>query len=106
MNLKGTKKELKRPLIIFLGIIFWFSGAIMSVAQDEDKPEILSVTPKKIARGEMITITGKNLSKKDARTIVRIDGDKCQHIELDSPETIKVLVGTDPKPEVKTSAGE
>jgi hypothetical protein len=54
----------------------------------------------------MITIAGKNLSKNGARTIVTIDGEKCRHVELDSPEAIKVLVDTDPKPEVKKSAGE
>lgn len=96
----------KRPLIICLSIVFWYSSVFVSAAQGEDKPEILSISPKKITRGNMITITGKNLSKKDASTIVKIDGDKCRHIELDSTEKIKVLVDTDPKPEVKKSAGE
>lgn len=96
----------RKSLIFFLCIVSWLSANFTTVAQAEGKPEILSITPGKIARGEMITINGKNLSKEDVGTIVTIDGVKSQYVELDSAEKIKVRVDTAPKPELKKRAGE
>lgn len=98
--------ESKRFLIVFLSVVFWFSTVFTAFAEGEAKPEILSITPETIAQGDMITISGKNLSKNGAKTIVKIDGDRAQHVETDSAEKIKVFVDTAPKPEARKSAGE
>jgi hypothetical protein len=96
----------RRYFIFFLCIVSWLSATFTTVAQAESKPEILSIIPGKIARGEMITINGKNLIKEDAGTIVTIDGVKAQYVELESAEKVKVRVDTAPKPQVKKRAGE
>ena len=96
----------KRFLIVFLSMVFWFSAVFIALAEGEDKPEILSIAPETITQGDIIRITGKNLSKNGARTIVKIDGDRAQHVEVDSAERIKVFVDTDPKPEARKNAGE
>jgi len=83
--------------------LFIASGAL---AQAQDPPTIAFITPETITRGDTITITGKNLRKNGAKTIVRIDDHKAQHVEVDPAERIIVLVDTDPKPEKRKSAGE
>jgi hypothetical protein len=102
----GTRMKSKRFLIAFLSMVFWFSGVFTAFAGGEAKPEILSITPETIAQGDMITITGKNLSKNGAKTIVKIDGDRAQHVEVESAEKIKGFVDMAPKPEARKSAGE
>lgn len=94
----------------FLVWLFIGSGVLIQ-AQDQptltkDLPTIQFITPRTITRGDTVTITGTNLSKSGARTIVKIDGDPAEHVEVDSAEKIKVLVDTDPKPENRESAGE
>ena len=96
----------RRSLIVFLGIVSWFSVVFTPVAQGEGTPEILSVTPGKIARGQIITISGKNLFKGDAITTVKIDGVKAQYVKLDSAEKIEVRIDKDPKPEAKIKERE
>jgi hypothetical protein len=103
---RRKKMKSRISLIFFLCIVSWLSVTFTTAAQAEGKPEILSIAPGKVARGEMITITGKNLSKEDVGTIVTIDGVKSQYVELDSAEKIKVRVDTAPKPELKKRAGE
>lgn len=98
--------ESRRSLIVFLSMVSWFSVVFTPVAQGKGTPEILSVTPGKIARGQIITISGKNLIKGDAITTVKIDCVKAQYVELDPTGKIKVRVDTVPKPEDKKSAGE
>ena len=71
----------------------------------QDRPTIAFITPHTITRGDTITITGTNLSKNGARTIVRIDNHETRHVEVLSSEKIKVFVNTDPKSEAK-SKGE
>jgi hypothetical protein len=96
----------RSSLFICLSLAFLLSAAFTTAARAEGEPEILSVTPGKIYRGGMITITGKNLIKEGAGTVVTIDGVKAQYVERVSEEEIKVRIDKVPKSRVKKRAGE
>lgn len=90
--------------------IFIGSGAIVQAKNPKTRirnlPTITSIIPNTITRGDNITITGTNLSKRDVMTTVKIDGCQAKHVEVYSAKRIKVRVDTYPRPEARKSAGE
>lgn len=99
-------RKIIRIIMMFSFLLVWAVIVFVLKAQAEDKPKILSITPKTITHGDTITIEGQGFSKDGATTIVKIDNQQIEFKKVESKNKITVKVDTDPMPENIKTTGE